>query len=124
MSTGAHPLPQRTHWPRRWFFLLLVGLVAVAGIGVGINRASFSGETQYCVAARAVRRAGHRRPLRHLRRAREPGGAEWAHDRAQRRRLARVSGSRPERTRLPGSPGVRETPPPSRRSPGAGSRAC
>jgi pimeloyl-ACP methyl ester carboxylesterase len=47
MSTGAHPLPHKTHWPRRWFFLLLVGALALAGIGVGISRTVFSGETRY-----------------------------------------------------------------------------
>ena len=46
MSTRAHPLWHRTQWPRRWFLLPLVGLVAVAGFGVGIDRAFFSGQTQ------------------------------------------------------------------------------
>ena len=47
MSTGAQPLQHRVHWPRRWVGWLLIGLVAVAGIGVGIDRAFFSGETRY-----------------------------------------------------------------------------
>jgi len=44
MSSGAHSASHRIHWPRRrWVVLSLVGLVAVAGIGVGIDRAFFSG---------------------------------------------------------------------------------
>ena len=49
MSTGAHPVPHRVHWPHRWVVWLLVGLVAAAGrvgIGVGIDRAFFSGQAQ------------------------------------------------------------------------------
>ncbi len=47
MSTGAHPVPHRVHWLHRWVVWLLVGLVAAAGIGVGIDRAFFSGQAQY-----------------------------------------------------------------------------
>ena len=47
MSTGAHPLPHRGHWLHRWVVWLLVGLVAAAGIVVGIDRAFFSGQAQY-----------------------------------------------------------------------------
>ena len=59
------------------------------------------------VAARAVRGAGDRRPLRHLRRPREPRGAERTHDRAQRRRPTCVSGAGPRDaiTWLAGGPG-------------------
>jgi pimeloyl-ACP methyl ester carboxylesterase len=47
MSTRAHPLPHRVHWPHRWVVWLLVGLVAAAGIVVGIDRAFFSGRAQW-----------------------------------------------------------------------------
>lgn len=47
MSTGAHAASHRVHWPRRWVVWLLVGLVAAAGIGVGIDRAFLSGQPQY-----------------------------------------------------------------------------
>ena len=43
MSTGAHPLPHRARWPHRWLVWLLVGLLAAAAIGVGIDRAFLSG---------------------------------------------------------------------------------
>ncbi len=46
MSTGAHPVPHRVHW-HRWFVWVLVGLLAAAGIGVGIDRAFFSGQARY-----------------------------------------------------------------------------
>ncbi len=46
MSTSAHPAPHRVHRPHRWVVWLLVGLVAAAGIGVGIDRAFFSGQAQ------------------------------------------------------------------------------
>jgi hypothetical protein len=35
----------RLHWPSRWFVWVIVGLVA-AGVGVGIDRAFFSGRAQ------------------------------------------------------------------------------
>ena len=47
MSTPAHPAPHRVHWPHRWVVWSLVGLVAAAGIGAGIDRAFFSGQPQY-----------------------------------------------------------------------------
>jgi pimeloyl-ACP methyl ester carboxylesterase len=47
MSTGAYTASHRLHWPRRWVVWLLVGLTATAGIGVGIDRAFFSGEARY-----------------------------------------------------------------------------
>lgn len=51
MSTGAHPEPRRAHWPHRWVVWLLLGLVAAAGIvlgiAVGIDRTFLSGETRY-----------------------------------------------------------------------------
>ena len=50
MSTGAHSLLHRVHRPHRWVVWLLVGLLAAAGIGlgivVGIDRAFYSGEQQ------------------------------------------------------------------------------
>jgi pimeloyl-ACP methyl ester carboxylesterase len=46
MSTGVHPVRHRVQWLHRRVVLLLVGLVATAGIGVGINRALSSGQTQ------------------------------------------------------------------------------
>jgi pimeloyl-ACP methyl ester carboxylesterase len=51
MSTGAHLRPHRTHWPHRRVVWLPVGLVAAAGIVlgivVGIDRAFFSGQARY-----------------------------------------------------------------------------
>ena len=47
MSTGANLASHRADWPRQWVVWFLVGLVAVAGIGVGIDRAFFSGQAQY-----------------------------------------------------------------------------
>ena len=47
MSTGAHPVPYRVHWLHWWVLWLVVGLVAAAGVGVGIDRAFYSGQTQY-----------------------------------------------------------------------------
>ena len=124
MSTGAHPLPHRTHWPRRWFFLLLVGLVAVAGIGVGINRAFFSGETQYswppepCVVQGIDARCS---TFVVPENRAEPNGRTLALNVVVLPAL--VEPAREDAiTWL--KPGGRETPPPSRRSPGAGSRAC
>jgi pimeloyl-ACP methyl ester carboxylesterase len=46
MSMSAHPAPHRVH-RLRWVVGPLVGLVAVAGICVGIDRAFFSGQTRY-----------------------------------------------------------------------------
>jgi pimeloyl-ACP methyl ester carboxylesterase len=50
MSTGAHGSPDRVRSPRRWVFWLLVGLVAGAGIAlgviIGIDRAFLWGEAQ------------------------------------------------------------------------------
>ena len=47
VSTRAHAAPHRIHWPRRRVVWLLVGLVAIAGIVVGIDRVFFSGEARY-----------------------------------------------------------------------------
>ena len=47
MAMGVHPASHRAHWPRRWAVWCLVGLVASAGIGVGIDRAFFSGQARY-----------------------------------------------------------------------------
>ena len=47
MSTGAKPLPHRVHWPHRWVLWLVAGLVVVAGIVVGIDRAFVSGQARY-----------------------------------------------------------------------------
>ena len=48
MSTGADLASHRVHWPRQWVVWFLVCLVGVAGIGVGIDRAFFSGgQVQY-----------------------------------------------------------------------------
>ena len=102
MSRGAHPVSHRVHWLHRWVVWLLVGLVAAAGIVlgivVGIDRAFYSrrGSVAAVVAARAVRGAGDRRPLRHLRRPGEPREAERAHDRAARGRPACVLEARPK----------------------------
>ncbi len=45
MSTGEQSLPHKVRWLHRWVVWLLVGLVAAVGIGVGIDRAFFSGQT-------------------------------------------------------------------------------
>ena len=90
MSSGAHPVSHRVHWLRRRVVWLSVGLAAagiVLGIVVGIDRAFYSGQAAAVaavVAAEAVRRAGDRRPLRHLHRPGEPREAERAHDRPAR----------------------------------------
>jgi pimeloyl-ACP methyl ester carboxylesterase len=51
MSTGAHPVPQRAHRSLRWVLWLLGGLVAAAGlalgVAVGLDRAFFSDEAQW-----------------------------------------------------------------------------
>lgn len=46
MSTGAQPPSHRVHRRHRWVVWLLVGLVAAAGVGVGIHRAFVSGQVQ------------------------------------------------------------------------------
>jgi pimeloyl-ACP methyl ester carboxylesterase len=46
VSTGAHPVPHRVHWLHRSVVWLLLGLVAAAGIAVGVDRAFFSGQAQ------------------------------------------------------------------------------
>ena len=46
MSSGAHPVSHRVHWLHRWVVWLLVGLVAAAGIGVGIDRAFSSSQAR------------------------------------------------------------------------------
>lgn len=47
MSVGVHPLPHRGQWLHRWVVWLLVGLVAAAGIGFGIERAFFGDQARY-----------------------------------------------------------------------------
>ena len=47
MSTRARRAPHRALRPNRWVVWSLVGLVAVAGIGLGVDRAFFSGQTRY-----------------------------------------------------------------------------
>lgn len=51
MSTATHPEPRRVRWRQRRVVWLLAGLVAAAGIVlgilVGIDRAFFSGQAQY-----------------------------------------------------------------------------
>jgi D-alanyl-D-alanine carboxypeptidase len=41
---GAQPLRHRVHWLHRWAVWLVAGLVAVAGIAVGVDRAFFARE--------------------------------------------------------------------------------
>jgi pimeloyl-ACP methyl ester carboxylesterase len=47
MSMGAYTASHGVHRPARWLIGLLVGLVAAAGVAVGIDRAFFSGEARY-----------------------------------------------------------------------------
>jgi pimeloyl-ACP methyl ester carboxylesterase len=51
MSTGSHPVPHRFHWPRRWVVWIAIGLVvapvAAVGVAVAVDRAFFSGQTQF-----------------------------------------------------------------------------
>ena len=47
MATSAHSDPHRAHLLRRWVVWPLVGLVAAVGIGIGIDRAFFSGQTRW-----------------------------------------------------------------------------
>ena len=47
MPTGAQPLPHGVHRPHRWVVWLVAGLVAAAGIAVGIDRAFISGQARY-----------------------------------------------------------------------------
>ena len=65
MSTGARPASHRLAWRHRWVVWSLVGLMAAAGIGVGIDRVFFSGQAaQYgwppepCVVQRIEARCG------------------------------------------------------------------
>lgn len=44
MSTGARPLPYRVHWPHRRVVWLVVGIIAAAGIAVGVDRAFLAGQ--------------------------------------------------------------------------------
>ena len=43
MSTRAQRVPRRLHWPRRGVLWLLAGLVAAAGIALGVERTLFAG---------------------------------------------------------------------------------
>jgi pimeloyl-ACP methyl ester carboxylesterase len=45
MLTGAHLVPRRIHWLHRWFVWVGVGIVVA--VGVGVDRAFLSGQTQY-----------------------------------------------------------------------------
>lgn len=46
VSTGTQPLRHHMHWPHRWVVWLSAGLVAAAGVAVGIDRAYFAGGAQ------------------------------------------------------------------------------
>jgi pimeloyl-ACP methyl ester carboxylesterase len=51
MSTGSHPVPYRSHRPRRWALWVVIGLVvapvAAVGLAVAVDRAFFSGQAQH-----------------------------------------------------------------------------
>ena len=47
MSTGAHAASHRVHRPRRWVVWFLLGFVAAAGIGFGVDRAFLSEPARY-----------------------------------------------------------------------------
>ena len=47
MSTGASAVPQGVRRPSRWPACVLVGLVAAAAIGVGVDRAFFPGRARW-----------------------------------------------------------------------------
>jgi D-alanyl-D-alanine carboxypeptidase len=44
VSTGAHGVPHRVHWPHRKVLWLVVGLVVAAGIAIGVDRAFLAGK--------------------------------------------------------------------------------
>jgi D-alanyl-D-alanine carboxypeptidase len=46
VSMGTHPLPHQVRWPHRRVLWLLAGLVAAAGVAIGLDRAFFSSEAQ------------------------------------------------------------------------------
>ena len=102
MSTRAQPVPHRVHRPHRWVVWLLVGLVAAAGYRRRHRPSVLRGTGAVFVAAGAVRGAGDRRPLRHLRRPGEPREAERPHDRAPcGRPTCVVEAGRKRRGRVP-----------------------
>ena len=102
--------------------LLLLGLVAVAGIGVGIDRAFFSGETRYswppepCVVQGVDARCG---TFRVPENRAEPNGRTIGLNVVVLPALVEPA----REDAITWVAGVRGTPPPSRRSPRAGSRA-
>ena len=97
MPMGAYPVPHRVHWLHRWFTWVIVGLLAAVGYQRRHRPSVPFGPGAVLVAARAVRGAGDRRPLRHLLRPGEPHETERTHDRAQRRRPPCVLEAGPKR---------------------------
>ena len=119
MSTGAHPLPHRVHWLRRW-------VRWPAGRPGGRRRHRRSASTERSFRARRGTRG---RQSRAWWRGSRPAAAPSSSRRTARSRTGARSGStwssclrsrsRPERTRSHISPADRETPPPRRRPTGA-----